>query len=64
MQWFAGWWIFPLGCMVMMALMFLFMAGVGRMGCMPRMRWTGRPDRHEGAGPAHDERSPGGGSAG
>ncbi len=64
MQWFAGWWIFPLGCLVMMGLMFLFMAGAGWRGCMSRRRWTGRPDRHEGAGPAPDERSPGSGSAG
>ncbi len=59
MQWHAIWWIFPLGCMAMMVVMFVFMAAIGGMRCAPWTRRMDRPRSREGAGHALDPPSPG-----
>jgi hypothetical protein len=57
MHWPIIWRIFPLACMVMVVVMFLFMAGVGGMRCMPWARRVGKPGSPGGVRQSFDERS-------
>ena len=54
MHWPMIWWIFPLACVVAMALMFVFMAGVGWMRCMPWARRVDKPGSPDGAPQSSD----------
>jgi hypothetical protein len=48
MYWPMIWWILPLACMVVMAVMFVLMTRLGGMRCMPRMRRGHKPGSRDG----------------
>ena len=57
MHWPISWWMFLLACMVMMVTMFVFMAGMGGMRCMPWVRRTDKRSTPNGARQPLDESS-------
>ena len=57
MHWLISWWMFPLACMVMMVAMFVFMAGMGGLRCMPWVRRTDKRGAPNGTRQSLDESS-------
>jgi hypothetical protein len=58
MHWPMIGWIAPLGCMLMMVVMCLLMAGFAGMRCMSRTGSWRRPDPREPAEPQDRRREP------